>query len=190
MNKTSDVVRDTERELRDHPSGMNALVVRRSYDASPEELWDAITDPERLVRWFLPISGDLRVGGRFQLEGNASGEILRCERPNTIGLTWESGDGSSEVELRLTPAGDATVLELEHAPVPADIIPNAAPGAWGIGAGWEMSLVALDDYLAGTLPEGRAVDWIATAGPEDLAAASESAERISQAWTTVIAQRG
>lgn len=190
MNKTSDVVRDTERELRDHPSGMNALVVRRSYDASPEELWDAITDPERLVRWFLPISGDLRVGGRFQLEGNASGEILRCERPSTIGLTWESGGGSSEVQLRLTPAGEATVLELEHAPVPVEIIPNAAPGAWGIGAGWEMGLVALGDYLAGDLPEGRAVDWIAKAGPEELANASESAERISQAWTKVISQRG
>jgi uncharacterized protein YndB with AHSA1/START domain len=188
MNKTFDIVRDTERELHDHPSGMNVLVVRRRYDASPEELWDAITDPQRLVRWFLPIFGDLRVGGRFQLEGNAGGEILRCERPNEIGLTWESSDGPSEVQLRLTPAGEATVLELEHGPVPAEVVPNAAPGVWGLGAGWEMGLVALGDYLAGTLPEGRAVDWIAKAGPEEMAAASGAADQISEAWTKVIAE--
>ena len=44
-------------------------------------MWDACTDPERIGRWFLPVSGDLRLGGRYQLEGNAGGEILRCEPP-------------------------------------------------------------------------------------------------------------
>ncbi|MEV6810532.1 SRPBCC family protein [Micromonospora sp. NPDC051296] len=189
MNKIFDILQDTDRELRDHPSGMSVLVLRRSYDASPEELWDAITDPQRLVRWFLPITGDLRAGGRFQLEGNAGGEIRQCERPSLIGLSWESGGSSSEVHLRLTPAGEATVLELEHAPVPAEIVPNAAPGVWGLGAGWEMGLVALADYLAGDLPEGRAVDWIAAAGPEQMAAASATADQISDAWVKVIGGR-
>ena len=32
--------------------------------------------PERIPRWFLPVSGDLRLGGRYQLEGNAGGEVL------------------------------------------------------------------------------------------------------------------
>ena len=67
------------------------LVIRRYYKAGREDVWDAITSPERLVRWFLPISGDLRVGGRYQLEGNAGGEIVRCDRPSEIGLTWEIG---------------------------------------------------------------------------------------------------
>jgi uncharacterized protein YndB with AHSA1/START domain len=189
MNKIFDIFQETDRELREHASGMSILVVRRSYDASPEEVWDAITDPQRLVRWFLPVTGDLQAGGRFQLEGNASGEIRRCERPSLIGLTWESGGGSSEVQLRLTPAGESTVLELEHGPVPAEMVPNAAPGVWGLGAGWEMGLVALGDYLAGELPEGRAVDWIAAAGPEEMASASASADRISDAWVKVIADR-
>ncbi|GIJ34817.1 SRPBCC family protein [Verrucosispora sp. WMMD703] len=189
MNRIFDGLQDTDRELREHPDGMSILVLRRSYDASPEEVWDAITDPQRLVRWFLPVAGELRAGGRFQLEGNASGEIRRCERPSLIGLTWESGGGSSEVQLRLTPDGESTVLELEHAPVPADIVPNAGPGLWGLGAGWEMGLLALGDYLAGDLPEGRAVDWIATAGPEQVAAATATADRIGGAWEKLITGR-
>lgn len=45
--------------------------IRRSYDADIEDVWDACTNPERLPRWFLPVSGDLRLGGRYQFEGNA-----------------------------------------------------------------------------------------------------------------------
>ena len=60
-------------------------MLRRRYDAAIEDVWDAVTDPDRLKRWFLPISGDLRVGGTFQLEGNAGGEILSCEPPRLLG---------------------------------------------------------------------------------------------------------
>jgi hypothetical protein len=79
MSETFDPVADTRRELRDHESGLKTLLIRRTYDATPEDVWDALTDPERIVRWFLPIKGDLRIGGRFSLEGNAGGEILRCD---------------------------------------------------------------------------------------------------------------
>ena len=44
-------------------------------------MWDAVTSAERIPRWFLPISGDLRLGGRYQLEGNAGGEVLECAPP-------------------------------------------------------------------------------------------------------------
>ena len=72
-----------------------------------EEVWDALTDPERIGRWFLPISGDYRLGGRYQFEGNAGGEILECERPRRLRVSWVYGEVSSpadvsEVELRLT----------------------------------------------------------------------------------------
>ncbi|TWP52620.1 SRPBCC family protein [Lentzea tibetensis] len=177
----------TERELHDHESGLKKLVIRRHYKATPDDVWDAITDPDRLVRWFLPITGDLRVGGRYQLEGNASGEIVRCDRPTEIGLTWEMGGGSTDVIVRLAPDGDeATVLTLEHSPVAADLIPNASPRMWGLGAGWEMGLRALGKLLNGELPDGNAKDWIATASQEDLMAAGVEAIRISDVWTEVI----
>jgi uncharacterized protein YndB with AHSA1/START domain len=189
MNETFDPVADTQRELRDHDSGLNTLLIRRTYDATPEDVWDALTDPERLVRWFLPITGDLRVGGRYHLEGNASGEIVHCDEPREIGVTWEFGGGTSDVRLRLTPAGDVTLLKLEHSPVPTEIIANASPEIWGLGSGWEMGMTALADFLAGKLPEGRATDWVANASPEDLTAAGRLAGQISDAWTAVIAAR-
>jgi uncharacterized protein YndB with AHSA1/START domain len=58
-----------------------SVLLRRGYDASIDDVWDAVTQPDRIKRWLMPISGELRVGGSFQLEGNAGGEILTCEPP-------------------------------------------------------------------------------------------------------------
>ena len=81
-----------------------SVVLRRSYDAPVEDVWDACSDPDRLKRWFGSVSGDLRLGGRFQIEGNAGGEILRCEPPRLLAVSWVYGDNpADEVELRLTP---------------------------------------------------------------------------------------
>jgi uncharacterized protein YndB with AHSA1/START domain len=122
-----------------------SVVLRRRYDAPIEDVWDACSDPDRLKRWFLPVSGDLRLGGRFQIEGNAGGEILRCEPPRLLAVSWVYGDNpADEVELRLTPADGATVLELEHASAP-----GTPDGLAGVGVGWELALFALGMHQAG-----------------------------------------
>ena len=51
------------------------VIAARTYDTTVEDLWDALTTKERIPRWFLPISGELRLGGRYQLQGNAGGTI-------------------------------------------------------------------------------------------------------------------
>ena len=66
------------------PARASRSSLRRTYDAPIDDVWDALTTPERIGRWFLPISGDYRLGGRYQFEGNAGGEILACERPNRL----------------------------------------------------------------------------------------------------------
>ena len=68
-----------------------AVTLARSYATTVEDLWDAVTKAERIGRWFLPVSGDLELGGRYQLEGNAGGTITHCERPSFLALTWEFG---------------------------------------------------------------------------------------------------
>ena len=87
LTKMSRGVASTRRE------GERAKVVRAScvFDASPEVVFRALTDPERLSRWFLPVSGDLRVGGTYQLEGNAGGSITTCDAPTELSVTWVSG---------------------------------------------------------------------------------------------------
>jgi hypothetical protein len=72
----------------------------------------------------MPISGDLRIGGTFQLEGNAGGEILACEPPRLLRVTF--GGPTSVVEVRLTAEdGSGTVLELEHT-VPIEMAQSGA----------------------------------------------------------------
>lgn len=146
----------TEREIgrRKIPAGdAHSVVMRRRYDAAIEELWSACTDPGRINQWFIEPKGDLKEGGSFSLEGNASGPIVRCEKPSRLTLGWVYGDKpDSEVELRLTAAGaGATTLELEHATIDDGMLVEVA-------VGWEMALDFLGAYLRGGLPPGPAGD--------------------------------
>ena len=129
---------------REH-DGRQARVVRasRTYDTTVEDLWDALTNPERLPRWFLPITGDLKVGGRYQLQGNAGGEITRCDPPSDLAVTWCMGPQTSWVNVHLSedPAGGAH-LQLEHvAHVPEEFWGQFGPGA--VGVGWDLALLGL-----------------------------------------------
>jgi len=130
------------------------VVLRRSYAAPRDDVWSALTDPERVSRWFLPISGDLRVGGLYQLEGNAGGRILRCEPPALIVVTWIFGADiatttGSEVHITLTPEPDGgTELTLRHiAVVEPERWAEYGPGATGVG--WDLALLGLGVHLAG-----------------------------------------
>jgi uncharacterized protein YndB with AHSA1/START domain len=136
------------------PAGAcRTITVRRAYDADVDDVWDAITDPERLSRWFLPVTGDLRLGGTYQLKGNAGGEILHCEPPKLLKVTWVFGEDVTdvditEVEVRLSPTdAGGTALELAHAAVvPAERWTEYGPGA--VGVGWDLTLLGLGLYLS------------------------------------------
>lgn len=128
------------------------VVATRTYDTDPDDLWDALTSAERIPRWFLPITGDLRLGGRYQLIGNAGGEITRCDRPHHLAVTWEMHGQVSwvEVELAADPAG-GTRLVLEHiAHVPDEFWDQYGPGA--VGVGWDLALMGLAQHIAGAPP--------------------------------------
>ncbi|MGN7704764.1 SRPBCC family protein [Cellulosimicrobium sp. 22601] len=139
------------------PAGeARVLTIERTYPADVEDVWDAVTDPERIPRWFLPVTGDFRVGGTYQVEGNAGGEIRACDAPTLLRLTWVMGpptpEDSSVVELRLAPAPDGgTTLTLEHtAVVPPEMWDVYGPGA--VGVGWDGALLGLALHLDGAGP--------------------------------------
>jgi uncharacterized protein YndB with AHSA1/START domain len=157
-----------------------AVLLRRTYRAAVEDVWDAVTDPERVKRWFMPVSGDLREGGDFQLEGNAGGRILRCDPPRLLKVTF--GGETSIVEVRLASDGDgSTTLELEHT-VPIEMAGSGA-GALYVGPGWDGALMALGLFLTGSIID----DPVAAAGyPE----AQEFSRHSIDAWAAAIEASG
>jgi uncharacterized protein YndB with AHSA1/START domain len=164
------------------PAGVGRSVrLRRVFDAPIEDVWDALTNPERISRWFLPISGDYRLGGRYQFEGNAGGEIVACEGPNRLKVTWAYGEAAgeasaSEVEVRLSSIdGGATRFDLEHtAVVPDEMWTEYGPGA--VGVGWEQGLLGLSLHLRGGAGVGDPIAWQLSAEGRDFA------RRSSEAW--------
>jgi uncharacterized protein YndB with AHSA1/START domain len=157
-----------------------AVLLKRTCDAAVEDVWDAVTDPERLRRWFLPVSGDLQVGGKYQLEGNAGGEILVCDAPRLLRVTF--GGETSIVELRLAPLDEErTALELEHT-VPIEMAGSGA-GALYVGPGWDLALFAIGQYCAGVVAENPVE---AGNSPEG----RELARRSVLAWQAVVEESG
>jgi uncharacterized protein YndB with AHSA1/START domain len=146
------VTREVRAGVRDGVA-TRTVVARRVYPASQADLWDALTNPERIPRWFLPVSGDLRAGGRYQLQGNAGGVVEACREPESFAVTWEFGPTRSWLAVTLTPDGGQTALELAHeAPVDPEMWEQFGPGA--VGVGWDLALIGLGLHL----DSGGAVD--------------------------------
>ena len=123
-----------------------AVTLSRSYATTVEDLWDAVTNGERLARWFLPVSGELEPGGRYQLEGNAGGVITACERRSHLALTWEFGGDVSWVEVRFSDDGAGRArLALTHTAQLSEHWEEYGPGAGGVG--WELGLLGLELHI-------------------------------------------
>lgn len=158
------------------------ITMRRRYDADVEDVWDACTNAERLSRWFLPVTGDLREGGTYQLQGNAGGEILQCEPPRLLKVSWLFGPnpGFSEVEVRLSSEGDGTLLELRHtADVPPDMWGTYGPGA--VGVGWDLTLLGLALHLTGAAKPDENTFHLTDEGRRSIIASSEAWGRAYEA---------
>ncbi|MFT4295571.1 MAG: SRPBCC family protein [Micropruina sp.] len=151
---------------------LRVQTLAQSYPAPLADVWDAVTTADRIARWFLPVEGELVLGGRYQLQGNAGGTVLECEPPAGASarfrVSWEFGGGVTWLTVRLQALDAAsTRLELEHA-APVDAVPEElwnrfGPGATGLG--WDAGLLGLSLHL--TAPEQRPEDPMAwQLGPE------------------------
>ena len=136
----------------------HVVVATRVFDTGVADVWDAITTPDRLARWCMPVNGELRLGGRYQLVGNAGGTITKCESPRHLAVTWEFGGGISWLEVHLQPEGAQTRLTLEHTMHVDDHWNKFGAGATGVG--WDLGLLGLYLHISSggesTVEEGGA----------------------------------
>lgn len=144
------------REVTRDGRAARAIEGSRLYPTDPEDLWDALTSPERIPRWFLPVSGDLKLGGRYRLEGNAEGTIERCDPPQALEITWEYGGNVSWVSVHVTPEKGGSRLTLVHTMLQDEAgeahWATYGPGAGGVG--WDLSFLGLGMHLE----SGAAID--------------------------------
>ncbi|MGR0219756.1 SRPBCC family protein [Agromyces sp. ZXT2-6] len=138
----------------------------QTYPAPIGDVWDALTSAERIPRWFLPVSGDLRLGGRYQVEGNASGTIESCDPPASYGVTWEFGGGVTWLTVRLAAVDDVhTRVELEHVALADDIGAEMweqfGPAATGMG--WDGALLGLAlHFTTREVRPDNSAEWLQT----------------------------
>jgi len=156
-----------------------AVTLGRTYNTTREDLWHALTSPERLSRWFAEVTGELKLNGRFQVKGNAGGEITACEPPHHLSLTWEIGGDKSWVDVWLSSdeAGQSR-LKLTHTAHLSEHWEKYGPSATGIG--WELTLLGLELNIA--QPTDPKIDEAAfAASPDGKAIITGSGESWAQA---------
>ncbi|MFC0680927.1 SRPBCC family protein [Lysobacter korlensis] len=123
------------------------VTLRQEYGTDAADLWEAVTTADRLRRWFSPVSGDLRAGGRYQVEGNANGTIETCDAPHSFTATWEFGGAVTRIAVRVEALGtDRSRLTLEHSgETPREFWDQFGPGATGVG--WDLGMLGLALHL-------------------------------------------
>jgi uncharacterized protein YndB with AHSA1/START domain len=134
--------------------GARVAVFTRTYEAAVDDVWDACTNPDRLRRWYVPVTGDLRLGGTFAQPPMGTGTIVACEPPRYLKLSL--GGGADEIELRLAASGEErTVLEIQHATTldQHEIGGRLYDAIFCMGGGYYPRLAALGRHLDGTLPD-------------------------------------
>ena len=109
-----------------------SLTLKRRLKASPEAVYAAWTDPEKIVRWFGPDSGpvehaefDVRVGGQYSIgfrtedgEQHYVSGVYREVVPNerlSFSWAWRSTpERVSLVTVLIKPDGAGSLLTLNH----------------------------------------------------------------------------
>ena len=140
-------------------NGKTVVRMEDRFDTSIEDLWSAITEPDRLARWLARVEGDLKLVGDFLASFTSTwvgpGRVDICEPPRRLLVTMLPGEEDETViEAVLTPDGDHTRLVLEDRGLPVAEAPDH-------GAGWQVHIEDLADYLAGAPTREWKPRWLA-----------------------------
>ena len=130
--------------------------VERSIDlpAEVDEVWGALTDPDRIERWFgAEVTWDLRPGGEVLVgpgdDGAPSrrGEVDEVVAGRRLRFRWwpdaSGGDDASAVTYVLTPRDGGTRLVVTEVPLATPVAGRAQAMAASAGSAWALRLVGL-----------------------------------------------
>ena len=148
--------------------GKGTVRVADRYDTKADDLWTALTDPDRLSRWIARVEGDLALGGafhaRFTSGWEGPGRVEVCEPPRRLLVRLDPGlPDETVVEALLTPDGDRTHLVVEERGLPLDEYADH-------GAGWQAHIEDLATHLTGAEPADWRTRWIELRPPYEVMA--------------------
>lgn len=121
-------------------------------DTGIDDLWGALTDPDRVAHWFGEVEGEPSQGDEFNvritLAGEAIGRIEVCEPPQRLRLAMRDPDprpGQPErtvIEVQLIDEDAQTRLVWEERGMPVNLLP-------AYGTGIQIHVEHLADYISG-----------------------------------------
>ncbi len=149
----------------DLPDGRRRLEFRRSWPDGPDEVWAALTEPERLARWFGTYEGERAPGAQGTLtmthEDQPVGEAVRiaeCDPPRRLVLEWaETTDWRVEVALAVE-SGRTTLHFVQVFAAGTDVTDFAL--------GWHWYLDKFDTEVSGRPAPGDWDSFLAGHGPD------------------------
>jgi uncharacterized protein YndB with AHSA1/START domain len=124
---------------------MSPIRLSADYPFSPEQVWEALTDPAELREWFMdndfkPIEGHeftLRMKPRPGFDGVVRCRVLRVEPPKILSYSWTGGwvKRPTTVTWTLTATAAGTHVELEHSGLEQGVLGPVLKlmmrGGWG-----------------------------------------------------------
>ena len=137
------------------PSQTDSLSFDFELQHSPEKVWRALTDPELLAEWLLPVVGfRTEPGAAFTFktqpypgwDGTVNCRILEIDAPRTLSYAWVVGDMALDtvVTFTLTPTATGTRLSL----VQSGFKPDQKQNLGGARYGWKLMGGKLVELLA------------------------------------------
>jgi uncharacterized protein YndB with AHSA1/START domain len=135
------------------PSQTEFISLEFDLQHPPEKVWRALTDPELLAQWLLPvINFKLEPGTAFRFQappqpgwdGKVHCKLLEFEPPSMIRYQWVVGEMDTMVTFLLTPTDTGTHLSLVH----SGFKPDQKQNFGGARYGWGMMGKRLVDVLA------------------------------------------
>lgn len=144
-----------DRHVKDNEK-THVVMLATHYTNPIAEVWDSITQPQRLADWFGTVTGDLRTGGSFAVEDRGvTGTIQYCDRHRAIQLEWTENERTGKVAVAVTTGVTGTSVTVRHT-----VADDQRWGQYGpaeLGVEWDEALAALDVHLSGNIGHTREV---------------------------------